>query len=95
MLHLASHSNEFIGAAVLRHLNFSLLPERHFFQLGFTTARHSSQVEDDVVCICTFSPISIFTVGEAVRSTCGNSHEKEEKEEKEDHFHLSLHQTIL
>ena len=36
----------------------------------------------------------IFTVGEAVRSTCGNSHEKEEKE-KEDHFHLSLHQTIL
>ena len=34
----------------------------------------------------------IFTVGEAVRSTCGNSHEKEEEE---DHFHLSLHQTIL
>ena len=35
----------------------------------------------------------IFTVGEAVRSTCGNSHKEEEKE-KEDRFHLSLHQTI-
>ena len=29
----------------------------------------------------------IFTVGEAVRSTCGNSHDEEENEE--DHFHLS------
>ena len=29
----------------------------------------------------------IFTVGEAVRSTCGNSHDDEENE-KEDHFHL-------
>ena len=28
-----------------------------------------------------------FTVGEAVRSTCGNSHDDEENEE--DHFHLS------
>ena len=35
---------------------------------------------------------NIFTVGEAVRSTCGNSQEK--KEEEEDCFHLSLHQTI-
>ena len=35
----------------------------------------------------------IFTVGEAVRSTCGNSHKEEEKEEK--NFHLSLLQTIL
>ena len=34
----------------------------------------------------------IFTVGEPVRSTCGNSHE-EEKEK--DRFLLSLHQTIL
>ena len=31
----------------------------------------------------------IFTVGEAVRSTCGNSHDDEENEEEEDHFHLS------
>ena len=42
----------------------------------------------------------IFTVGEAVRSTCGNSHdddddEEEEEEKKEDRFHLSLLQTIL
>ena len=36
----------------------------------------------------------IFTVGEAVRSTFGNSHEKE-KEENEDRFHVSLIQTIL
>ena len=34
----------------------------------------------------------IFTVGEAVRSPCGNSHE--EKEEKKDRFLLSLLQTI-
>ena len=27
--------------------------------------------------------IAVFTVGEAVRSTCGNSHKEEEKEEKE------------
>ena len=33
------------------------------------------------------SSLKIFTVGEAVRSTCGNSHDEEEKE-KEDHFHL-------
>ena len=43
--------------------------------------------------------IAVFTVGEAVRSTCGNSPEeeekKEEKEKEENHFHLSLHQTIL
>ena len=32
-----------------------------------------------------------FTVGEAVRSTCGNSHE----EENENHFHLSLLQTTF
>ena len=34
----------------------------------------------------------IFTVGEAVRSTCGNSHdddEENEEENEEDHFHLS------
>ena len=30
--------------------------------------------------------IRIFTVGEAVRSTCGNSHDEENEEE--DHFHL-------
>ena len=29
---------------------------------------------------------AIFTVGEAVRSTCGNSHDDDEEE---DHFHLS------
>ena len=40
-----------------------------------------------------FSNLAIFTVGEAVRSTCGNSHDEEEK--KESRFHLSLHQTIL
>ena len=34
---------------------------------------------------------ALFTVGEAVRSTCGNSHEEEEN----NRFHLSLHQTIL
>ena len=28
----------------------------------------------------------IFTVGEAVRSTCGNSHDDDEEE---DHFHLN------
>ena len=37
--------------------------------------------------------IFIFTVGEAVRSTCGKSHEKEKKKE-EDRFLLSLLQTI-
>ena len=36
-----------------------------------------------------------ITVGEAVRSTCGNSHEKKEEEEENNRFHLSLHQTIL
>ena len=34
-----------------------------------------------------------FTVGEAVRSTCGNSHDEEK--EKKNCLHLSLHQTIL
>ena len=40
---------------------------------------------------------TIFTVGEAVRSTCGNPHEKEEEEEEEneERFHLSHLQTIL
>ena len=38
----------------------------------------------------------VFTVGEAVRSTCGNSHEeKDEEKEENNRFHLSLHQTIL
>ena len=38
---------------------------------------------------------TIFTVGEAVRSTCGNPHENEENEEEEERFHLSHLQTIL
>ena len=37
----------------------------------------------------------IFTVGEAVRSTCGNPHEKENEENEEERFHLSHPQTIL
>ena len=32
---------------------------------------------------------NVFTVGEAVRSTCGNSQDDDEEEEKEDCFHLS------
>ena len=36
--------------------------------------------------------VAIFTNGEAIRSTCGNSHDEEEEEHC---FHLSLHQTIL
>ena len=35
---------------------------------------------------------AIFTVGEAIRSTCGNSHEEEKEKNR---FHLSLPQTIL
>ena len=35
--------------------------------------------------------VLVITVGEAVRSTCGNSHEEEENH----NFHLSLQQTIL
>ena len=35
---------------------------------------------------------SLFTVGEAVRSTCGKSHEEKEKD---NNFHLSLLQTFL
>ena len=44
--------------------------------------------------VCFIRDSVIFIVGEAVRSTCGNSHEEKKKEEK-DRFHLSLHQTIL
>ena len=38
----------------------------------------------------------VFTVGKAVRSTCGNSHEKEEEEKKKDHFQwkFSTHPSI-
>ena len=36
---------------------------------------------------------SVFTVGEAVRSTCGKSHDDDD--EKKNRFHLSLLQTIL
>ena len=42
---------------------------------------------------------AVFTGGEAVRSTCGNPHEKENEEneenEEEERFHLSHLQTIL
>ena len=38
---------------------------------------------------------SLFTVGEAVRSTCGNSHDDDDEENEEDRFHLSHLQTIL
>ena len=45
---------------------------------------------------CHHLPTTIFTIGEAAWSTCGNSHEEKEKEKKEkERFHLSLHQTIL
>ena len=37
-----------------------------------------------------YKTCAIFTVGEAVRSTCGKSDDEEEK-----NFHLSLLQTIL
>ena len=30
----------------------------------------------------------VFTVGEAVRSTCGNSHDDDDDDDEEDHFHL-------
>ena len=59
-----------------------------------TTGDHAEQhweVELDIYLWT--SDFHIFTVGEAVRSTCGNSHE--EKEEKENRFHLSLLQTML
>ena len=32
-----------------------------------------------------------FTVGEAERSTCGNSHEEKKEKKEKDRFHLSLH----
>ena len=35
--------------------------------------------------------LRFFTVGEAVRSTCGNSNDEEE----DDRFHLSIHQTNM
>ena len=42
-----------------------------------------------------YKTCAIFTVGEAVRPTCGKSDDDDEEEEEVDRFHLSLLQTIL
>ena len=53
---------------------------------------YSSGVATVPCSVSYFIENAIFTVGEAVRSTCGNSHEEEEEEKN---FHLSLLQTTL
>ena len=45
-------------------------------------------VKTPILCVCKIWWRIFFTVGEAVRSTCGHS------DEEKDRFHLSLHQTI-
>ena len=54
-----------------------------------------TRLSQDFARLSCYQLEGIFTVGEAVRSTCGNSHDDDDDEENEDRFHLSLLQTIL